>query len=68
MHAGVFRSPSANRLVVTLVNSWGWYRSHRDHDPTRVDFIDNAAEPEAIEGCHVDIDASLGGARYESFN
>jgi len=60
MHAVVLRGMSGKRLIVTLMNSWGWYRSHRQHDPDVPTAIDNAREPDRITDCMISLDPALG--------
>lgn len=59
MHAAVFRHPQKGHVTITLVNSWGWYRSHREFDPAAPSFIDNAPEPDAISGVTIQFDAAF---------
>lgn len=60
MHAVVLRGMSGKRLVVTLMNSWGWYRSHRQHAPDAPTSIDNAREPDPVTECTISLDPALG--------
>ena len=59
MHAAVFRHPQKGDVTVTLVNSWGWYRSNRQHDPDAPSFIDNAVEPDPVPAVSIELDAAF---------
>ena len=55
MHVNVFRHPVDRHIALTLMNSWGWYRSSRSADEMAPDFIGNAVEPPPIERVTVTI-------------